>query len=62
MLSITEINLLQGNYNALSKQNANLQKECKELKRQLKIERVRNGHLTTKYHDQQQQCAERKGK
>lgn len=59
MLSTTEINLLQGNYDALSKQNVNLQKECKELKRQLKLERMRNSKLATRYYRLKQLCTER---
>lgn len=37
MLSIQEINLLQGNYEALKKQNESLQKENKFLKEQNKV-------------------------
>lgn len=56
MLSIQEINLLQGNYEALKKQNEELQternlliKERNELKYLLKSERTRNRTLIIKY-------------
>ncbi len=56
MLSIQEINLLQGNYEALKKQNEELQternlliKERNELKHLLKSERTRNRILIVKY-------------
>ena len=56
MLSIQEINLLQGNYEALKKQNEELQternlliKERDGLKHLLKSERTRNRTLIIKY-------------
>lgn len=65
MLSIQEINLLQGNYEALKKQNEELQternlliKERDELKHQLKSERTRNRTLIIKYNKLKEKYAD----